>query len=184
MKISWLRRVFYAESPLTRFTLCLYPELDKQQQLGGEFANTLMQSIHNPFWHDVLKHFKKLSIQCIPTDVSEFNAECIFYNRNIVIGKHTVYFKDWTERGIFQVCHLLNENGSLLNFVDFQIKFPTLKVNFFEICRTGQIYTTVDCQLKWFQLRLIYRALSTNRYLFLRKIVVRFVTMRKKQLII
>ena len=31
--------------------------------------------------------------------------------------------------------------------------------------------TTVDCQLKWFQLRLIYRVLPTNRYLFLRKTV-------------
>jgi hypothetical protein len=239
MKTSWLRRILYVGSPLNKFIFCLYPDLDKLQQLGGEFANTLMQLVHNPFWHDVLKHFKKLSMKCIPADISDFNAECIFYNKNIMIGKHTVHFKDWVKIGIFQVCHLLKEDGSFLNFEEFQIKFPTLTVNFLKF--TGLIEairkyqskinvkkdtsykllkqkplriifegnksvqsclasansapagvvkwnnffnnlswtkifylchkTTVDCQLKWFQLRLIYRALPTNRYLFLRKIV-------------
>ena len=31
--------------------------------------------------------------------------------------------------------------------------------------------TTIECQLKWFQLRILYKALPTNRYLFLRKVV-------------
>ena len=132
LKISWLRRIFDVESPLTKFIFCLYPELDKLQQLGGEFANTLMQLIHNPFWHDVLKHFKKLSIKCIPADISDFNAECIFYNKNIMISKHIVHFKDWLERGIFQICHLLNNNGCFLKFEEFKIKFPALTVNFWK----------------------------------------------------
>lgn len=239
MKISWLRRVFVTESSLSKFIHCLYPDLEKLQQLGAEFANTLLLAVHNPFWHDVLKHFKNLSLKCTPIDISDFNAECIFYNKNILIGKHTVYFKDWLEHGIFQVCHLLNEDGSFFNFEEFRTKFSTLTVNFlkygglvesikkyqnkinvvqevgykmskqkpvriiFEGNKSVQSYlaeadsapagvvkwngifdnlgwkkifyschkTTVDCQLKWFQLRLIYRALPTNRYLFLRKII-------------
>ena len=31
--------------------------------------------------------------------------------------------------------------------------------------------TTIECQLKWFQLRILYKALPTNRYLFFRRIV-------------
>jgi hypothetical protein len=195
--------------------------------------------MRNPFWHDVVKHFKKLSIKCMPVDINDFNAECIFYNKNIIIGKHTVHFVDWVDLGIFQICHLLNDNGMFLSFEEFQRKFPTLNVNFLKfggliqsikkyqnkvnllqgasynllrqkpirvvlegnksvqtclasvystpagVVKWNSIFdnlnwdkifylchkTTVDCQLKWFQLRLIYRALPTNRYLFLRKIV-------------
>ena len=43
-------------------------------------------------------------------------------------------------------------------------------LNWYEIYKKCH-KTTADCKLKWFQLRIIYRVLPTNRYLFLKKIV-------------
>ena len=51
-------------------------------KLGGEYANALMQ-IHNPFWRDVFKHYKKLNLKCMSEDVHAFMSECLHYNINI-----------------------------------------------------------------------------------------------------
>jgi hypothetical protein len=200
-----------------------------------------MNQVKNPFWHDVLKHYKRLHVKCQlkVKNVSDFNAECIFLNDKIIVDHHTVYFRDWLQLGVYQIHHILNERGTYLSFDEFKEKYPTLTTNFliyrglvesikkyqnniqviqdtsndsldqktwqiiFEgnksvqssliaansspagVAKWNSMFadlnwktifykchrTTVDCQLKWFQLRLLYRALPTNRYLFLRKIV-------------
>jgi len=133
MKLSWLRRMFSSsDSTLKDFVLCLYPDLHKLHLLGGEFTNILMNTIHNPFWHDVLKYFKRLNGKCVPNDIHDFNAEFIFYNSNITVGHHTLYFKSWLNAGIFQVCHLLNDDGNYLPFDEFCGKYFVLKVNFLQ----------------------------------------------------
>ena len=71
IKVSWLCRIS-VDSYIRDFVLNLYPELDMLDKLGGEYANALMQSIHNPSWRDVLEHYKKLNLKCMPEDVHEF----------------------------------------------------------------------------------------------------------------
>ena len=73
MKLTWLRRIT-AESHCREFVLNMYPELGLLYKKGGEYANVIMQRINNPFWRDVLKHFKKFCSKCLPdTDSDNFS---------------------------------------------------------------------------------------------------------------
>ena len=238
MKISWLRRVIQVDSTVRKNVLMFFPNFEKLQFLGSEYANVLINDIYNPFWHDVLKHYKKLCVKCKPIGINEFNAECIFYNVNITRGGHVVYVKSWLENNVYQVCHLLDENGSFFTFEDFRARFPNIVTNFLHyrgiidaikkyrdllnvvsepnymiqgvkvwkticidnksvqsiltspelpaaMCKWNNYFedlywkeifkkcfnTSNDCQIKWFQYRLLYRILPTCRYLFLCKIV-------------
>ena len=239
MKLSWVRRLLDSQSIIRRVIFSMYPDIEKLRTHGTEYANTLMNRIKNPFWHDVLKHMKRLQVKCVPRNIHEFNAECIFYNINILVGNHTIFFRDWVEMGIYQICHILDDNGVPLSFDALKIKYPNLTTNFLNysgmikaikayqervqlpftpryilqkqmvlkiitegnrsiqntlsqtkslptpLIKWNTMYnelnwstiflkchkTTLDCQLKWFQLRIIYRILPTNRFLYLRKIV-------------
>ena len=65
--------------------------------LRGEFSYSIniMQKIHNMFWRDVLRHYKRLCTKCFPTNVDKFMSECIHYNVNIKRGRQVVYVKEW-----------------------------------------------------------------------------------------
>uniref|UniRef100_A0A1A7XB67 Reverse transcriptase domain-containing protein n=2 Tax=Iconisemion striatum TaxID=60296 RepID=A0A1A7XB67_9TELE len=47
----------------------------------------------------------------------------IWNNRYILIKKKSFYFKDWDDQGIWSILHLMDDNGNLLNFVDFTQKY-------------------------------------------------------------
>jgi hypothetical protein len=241
LKLSWLRKL-RSDSDWRDFTLNLYPELIDIDKLGTEYANTVMNRINNPFWKDVMKHYKKLGAKCQVANLNEFMAECIHYNVNICRGRNVVFVREWVREGIINIRHLLNERGDdFLLYQEFQTKYPNVgrtdflvyqgiinavkqykrKVgvdvsNNFKIFENkvwfgivkGNRYiqsmlnkttdtptaisrwngkyntnlnwnkifihcfkTTVDTQLRWFQMRLIHRILPTERYLFVCKIV-------------
>ena len=54
---------------------------------GGEYTNVSMQRIQNPFFTNVLKHYKTFLANYCRTDVDEFVSECIYYKTNITRKK-------------------------------------------------------------------------------------------------
>ena len=77
MKISWLRRNSSGESNLKDTVLNFFPDFCKLTRFVGEYANALMQKIHNPFWKDVLKHYKNLYTRCEPKNQDEYMSVSI-----------------------------------------------------------------------------------------------------------
>ena len=114
MKISWLRRISSGESNLKDTVLIFSTGFCKLTRFGGECANVLMQKIHNPFWKDVLKHYKNLYTKCEPKNQNEFMSECLFYNIKIIRDKRVVYVNEWFNEGIFSIHHLTNAEGNYL----------------------------------------------------------------------
>ena len=89
----------------------MYPELCNLCKFGSEYVNKVIQGLKNPFWKDVLRHFKKLYMRCVPKSVDAFMAECIHYNINILRDKQVIYVKEWVDIGILFVHQLVNVNG-------------------------------------------------------------------------
>jgi hypothetical protein len=81
MKISWLCRLARDDSDWKIFTINMFPRLDNVEKFGAEYGNSIMQTVHNPFWKDVIRHYKKLYLKCEPTSVHEFMSECIHYKK-------------------------------------------------------------------------------------------------------
>ena len=130
MKVSWIRRI-NCESNLQMFVQNMCPELFYLKQFGVDYISCLMLKIDNPFWRDVLKHFKRYCTKCIPENLDEFMSECLFYNDNITRGNRTIFVKEWKENGIMYIRDLINENGTFYNFNEFKLKYSSLfKTNF------------------------------------------------------
>ena len=43
----------------------------------------------------------------------------LFNNKEILIGNQTSFYKEWFQKGIFLIQHLLQENGQFLTFPKF-----------------------------------------------------------------
>ena len=246
LKISWLKRVMFSRSLLTKVLFYTCPEMETLNVYGSEYVNVLLRKCNNPFWIDVVKHYKHMYIKCKPENSVEFFGECIHYNINIIRDKKTIHSKELIQSGIITVGHLMERNGNFLSYASFQNKYPGVRINFLEyrgiveairkyknlseldfsnedyentesgcskvwrylkVGQTKNIYsiltnnsvkppcikkwentfsinpsewkkiftkpfkTTSDCQLRWFQLRILYRIIPTRKYLFLCKIV-------------
>ena len=132
LKISWLGRVQEEESHIRTLLNALCPDFAKLFKLGGEYANVLMQTIGNPFWKDVLKHYKKMYTLCEVRQActDDFVSECIYYNMDVKVDRRIVNMHAWYSEGIYQIGHLLDDNGNYLQFGDFQTKYPNIRTNF------------------------------------------------------
>ena len=129
MKITWLRRTC-VESSLREYVTDIYPMFTDLRKYGGEYANILMRRVKNPFWKDVLKHYKKLQTKCFPQEVGDFLAECIHYNINIIRDKKVVHLRHWVDNEILYVRQLINQDGKYLHFSEFKNKFPQVRIDF------------------------------------------------------
>lgn len=132
VKIGWLRRINCPDSNLSNFVMTMYPEFVSLRKFGGEYANVSMQRIHNPFFRNVLKHFKTFLANYCSTDVDEFVSECIYYKTNITREKKSnIFLKEWMDIGILLIGYLINTDSKFMSFVEFKRKYPTItKTNF------------------------------------------------------
>ena len=238
MKVNWLKRILKDDSNYKKFLVDLYPTIKNLNYVGAEYCHILRNNIKNCFWCDAFKHMHKFTLKCKPTNMKELFSECLFYNKNITVGRHIVYIREWVDQGLFQIYHLVDQNGNLLTYNEFLNRHPNIRTNFlvfqgliratrayirkanFTLTDPGEadiqlaikyvcngskfvrsildkndnippgqrkwnlefnnlnwkhIYklchkTSIECQLRWLQLRILLRVLPTNRYLHLRNI--------------
>lgn len=98
--------------------------------MGEEFVHVLMQKVDNVFWRDVLKHLKKLQSTCRISSGKDFVTEKIFYNKNIMVGKKTIFIDSWLREGIDNVHCLLKQDGTFLTYTEFCHENPEALTNF------------------------------------------------------
>ena len=162
LKISWVQRYRRGDG-LQKFLFELYPEFENLTKLGEDYVNICMKHCDNYFWLDVLKHFKQLSLKCRPANISEFMAECIHYNVNIIRDNRIVIVKEWIQHGILFINQLFNvEKNNFLTFAEFQELYPNLhQTNF--LLYTGIIHAIEQYRVKYnFELTSHYRVLETK----------------------
>ena len=237
LKVSMYKKISI-DNEIKSVLYAMYPLLNNIEKYGYEYINTMMHNVKNLYWTDVLKSIKKVLICKQPTTYSEILCEHIFYNKNICINNHTIFYKSWAENDVTTIYHLTKDDGTFLSFNEFQQKYVRIQTNFLvynglirsirDYMRKNNIQheqcddvqepvgwrilkgskqnikenltkkpnphsslvkwnnnfidlnwpkifnkcnkTTPDTKLKWFQIRLLYRVLPTNRFLFLRKI--------------
>ena len=132
----FLRRINCPDSNLSNFVMTMYPEFVSLRKFGGEYTNVYlyiqMQRIQNPFFRNVLKHYKTFLANYCSTDVDEFVSECIYYKTNITREKKSnIFLKEWMDIGILLIGYLINTDSKFMSFVEFKRKYPTItKTNF------------------------------------------------------
>ena len=154
LKISWLRRLSN-DSEWKELCIDMYPELQNLECFGIDYVNTITRKVDNPFWKDVMKHYKELSSKTKPENIHDFMSECIQYNPNILRAGKTLYIKDWCDQDIFLIRQLINNDGNFLNHNEFREKYPGTRTNFL-------LYEGIIQSVKAYQNRL--NVILTNRY--------------------
>ena len=96
----------------------------------------------SPFYLELLDYFSELRDQyrddCFKGDLIIWN------NKDITIEGKSLYWKTWSERGIYFVQDLLKNTGKYLSFEEFKTKY-NIEVNFIYYC---QILSVIPKTLK------------------------------------
>ena len=81
----------------------------------------------------------------------------LFNNKDILIGGKPFLFKEWLNKGIRTIMHLLDIYGDFLSFEDFKSKYSLKKTNFLHyyqvtsaICKSKE-YETLSCRSREFE---------------------------------
>jgi hypothetical protein len=126
LKISWLNKI-KNDNNLQLFIFGLFPALRNVSKFGEEYVDVCLRSCTNPFWTDVLKHYKKLCIKCTVENATDFLAECIHYNVNIRRDGKVVLLKEWIQNEVLFVNQLYNmDSGRFFTFAEFKNQYPQI----------------------------------------------------------
>ena len=84
------------------------------------------------FYKDILSYFSELTSQYKYEQGQEL---ILFNNKAILNGGKPFFIREWFSKGIICIGDLLNENGKLLSFQEFQRKydFRTYFLNFYQV---------------------------------------------------
>ena len=91
--------------------------------------------------------YKRFCAKCQPKDFTECLSEHIHYNSHIVRDrKKTFSDRRLSENCVTMVKHLIDEEGNILSFADFQEGFPNMRLDFLTYHRF--VSSVMTCQEK------------------------------------
>ena len=79
------------------------------------------------FYKDILLFFNEPKVLY---NYNNFSDMILFNNKDILIGGKPFLFKEWLNKGIRTIMHLLDINSDFLSFEDFKSKYSLKKTNF------------------------------------------------------
>ena len=128
LKIAWIKRImnetdndiytylnYYAKTDIRLLIKC---------NLSVKDINQCWKKTPPIFWLDVLKqwcHYNFVQAE----EVGDPKYEIPWFNSNIKIKNKVVYYKSWHEKNVIYIKDLLDHNGNLMSFSDFQQKYET-----------------------------------------------------------
>ena len=122
LKISWIKKlVTQPNSQWHKLLTVIYPNINKSLIFGDQWYNEMALTIHNQFWHNVLRDWQALNKIQQEQNESELLRNCIWYNSKI--SKNTIFFPDWYKKGIYLVNDIINTEGNVLSIRDLKNKF-------------------------------------------------------------
>ena len=145
LRLSWIGRLLSESSEAYFNRYRGLPFLLKCNYNTKELDNTI-----SPFYSEPLDYFSELRDQyrddCFKGDLIIWN------NKDITIEGKSLYWKTWSECGIYFVQDLLKNTGKYLSYEEFKTKY-NIEVNFIYYC---QIFSAIPQNLK-------FKAMTTKK---------------------
>ena len=120
LKLTWLRRILFTKNKYSDF-VCL--------QYGSKYIDSNTINIDNEFWKDIILSLNVFLDKVKPSSWNELLSTPIFDNQSIKVGGNVRFYRSWENKGILLINDLLDLNGDLLSYAEFQTKFG-LQTNF------------------------------------------------------
>ena len=127
LKLTWIKKLETSKHPWKRIMYNLFPICNNLNRVGGQLP---YKDYHlNIFWKNVFESYTKVDNITI-VNSEEFLAEPLFYNKNILIGNSTVFYRNWFDSGVHAIKHFFDANGNFVTFNEFQTKLQFRETNF------------------------------------------------------
>ena len=129
LKLTWLRRILLNINKYSEFLNTEYLFIYECLQYGGKYFNVNNVNIKNEFWKDVILSLNTFIENVKPDSWKELLTIPLWYNHSIKVGGNVIFYRSWKNKGIITINDLLDPNGEILSYADFQRKYQ-LPTNF------------------------------------------------------
>ena len=127
LKCTWIRRLTTADGTWTSLT-SHFINIEKLLNCGKDYPDSLVERTSNCFWKDVLRSYSNVLGSTKITNKYDFLSCPLFYNKDLLIGGKSFFFKSWYDKGLRYINDLV-EGSRILNHSEIERKYD-LKVNF------------------------------------------------------
>lgn len=115
LELTWVRRLFHSESNWVK----LYKYSEKVNFTELAYLGSVKAS-KNKFWKEVFVSWNNLKELHLPRYPGDVLSTSLWNNNSIKVGNSMVYYKMSTKRGIWMVNDLIDNQGNIMSFQDFQ----------------------------------------------------------------
>ena len=134
LKLSWFKRLFQTTAKWQNILKTLI-DTDLLSKCGYEYIHVCLNKCQNLFWKDVFKAWVHFSETKEIKDVREDSILKLplWYNKNIIIGKKTIFYRNWYDRGVHTINDLIKtpDNCTFYTFDEF-IDIYNIRSNFLQ----------------------------------------------------
>ena len=129
LKLTWLKRILLTKNKYSDFVYANFPCISNCLQYGSKYIDSNNINIDNEFWKDIILSLNVFLDKVKPSSWNELLSTPLWYNQYIKVGGNVIFYRSWKNKGILLINDLLDLNGDLLSYAEFQTKFD-LQTNF------------------------------------------------------
>ena len=126
LKLTWLRRILRNRNKYNDFIHIEFPFIIEGLQYGSKYFDNEKINTKNKFWKDVMLSLNAFLDKVKPNSWKEILSIPLWYNASIKVGGNVVFYRSWKNKGILMINDLLDADGELLTYVEFQRKYQLL----------------------------------------------------------
>ena len=121
LKVTWLRRIC-TDKKSWQFTFHIFESQNPLLWLmGANYVRERLNVLTNPFWRDTLGAWVDFVSRCKPKSPQHILSEPLWCNDNFQDNR--LFFQLWANKRILFVSDIVKEDGHLLSFNEFKVKF-------------------------------------------------------------
>ena len=126
LKLTRLRRTLCNRNKYNDFIHIEFPFIIEGLQYGSKYFDNEKISTKNKFWKDVMLSLNTFLDKVKPNSWKEILSIPLWYNASIKVGGNVVFYRSWKIKGILMINDLLDADGELLTYVEFQRQYQLL----------------------------------------------------------
>ena len=130
LKITWVRKYLTSVTTWKDLLDLENPNFNKIFLFGDKYKDTILTTVTNPFWIDVINHYYSFYSKYVFKNVNEVESTSFLFNTKITVGNKIISNKSLIDKDIYYI-YQLKTNGQFLNFQEFNAKF-NLRLNFLQ----------------------------------------------------
>ena len=127
LKITWIRKLEIKDTKWKPILFACFPQLRNLSQFDNDSPQMCLKNIKNIFWKDCIIAFREFSLLIKVSSYEDFLSEPIFYNSNIKINGKSFIKRTWLQKGISQICDLVDEHGNFFTLNAFNTQWTEVE---------------------------------------------------------